>query len=287
MKPDVLLQPLPTQAVHSVLDGTAYSVCGEGDAVVLVHGVGMEQAVWASQLPALSRAHKVIAYDMLGHGRSRDPDESVRLADYALQLRCLLDHLQVADAVVIGHSMGALVALEFALSFPERVRKLVALNAVFMRTAHQRAAVLERAHALRQVGVAATVDAAIKRWFGDPVPLALKADALRIAGFMKRVHPLGYARSYQLFATSDAVHAHGLLKLSIPALFLTGEFDPNSTPSMSKIMAELAPQGVFDVLPNARHMMTITSAEAVNQRLLSFIALDPATATVRSIILPA
>ncbi|SFC43916.1 Pimeloyl-ACP methyl ester carboxylesterase [Polaromonas sp. OV174] len=262
---------LDVSASAGVTGGTAYSVYGEGPAVVLIHGVGMEQAVWARQVSSLARTHQVIVYDMLGHGASQDPCEGVKLAEYAVQLKRLLDHLKIASAVIVGHSMGALVALEFSLSYPERTRQLVALNAVFMRTPAQREAVQERARKLQQVGVAATVDSTIERWFGNPVPVELQADAQVVASFMRRVHHEGYARSYQLFATSDAVHADGFAKLAMPALFMTGELDPNSTPAMSEAMAGLAPQATLVVLEGARHMMNITSAERVNQELLKFI----------------
>jgi pimeloyl-ACP methyl ester carboxylesterase len=62
----------------------------------------------------------VIVYDMLGHGDSALPAADVTLRDYADQLAGLLNHLGIA-ANVVGHSMGALVALEFALAHPERV----------------------------------------------------------------------------------------------------------------------------------------------------------------------
>ncbi|MNV34870.1 Alpha/beta hydrolase family protein [compost metagenome] len=81
----------------------------------------------------------------------------------------------------------------------------------------------------------------------------------------------GYARAYSLFATSDEVHASRLPQLAMPALFMTGEGDPNSSPAMSQAMAALAPRGQAQSVPGARHMMNLTDAEAVNARLLAFI----------------
>lgn len=258
--------------VKGLANGTAYSVYGAGEPLVLIHGVGMEQDAWTPQISALAGEYQVIVYDMLGHGGSRIPDEGVMLADYAAQLAGLMDHLGLPAANVVGHSMGALVALEFALTYPARTLRVAALNAVFLRTPEQQAAVLARAAALRDIGVQATVDSTIARWFGDPVPPALQESASLVSSILARVHPQGYARTYRLFASSDRVHADRLATLAMPALFMTGEFDPNSSPSMSQAMAQRAPLSTLDVVPGARHMMNLTDPQRVNQGLQKFLS---------------
>ncbi|QKV52423.1 alpha/beta fold hydrolase [Comamonas antarctica] len=265
----------PMESRH--FEGTAFQVHGAGEGaqipIVLIHGVGMDQRAWQPQIAALAQHHRVVTYDMLGHGESRLPDEGVALADFAAQLLQLLDHLQIAQAHVVGHSMGALVALEFALRHPERCARLLALNAVFQRSPAQRAAVQERARLLQSAGVAATVDSTIERWFGAPVPAPLREIAALTMDILADVNAQGYARAYRLFATCDAVHASRLPQLAMPALFMTGEGDPNSSPAMSEALAALAPQGQAQTVPGARHMMNLTNAQEVNARLLRFIAL--------------
>lgn len=258
-------------AVSGVFEGTKYSIYGAGEPVVLIHGVGMQQAVWTPQVRGLSGQCQVITYDMLGHGGSRIPPEDVTLADYAAQLAQLLDHLQITVATVVGHSMGALVALEFAIRYPQRTKRLAALNAVFMRSPEQRAAVMQRAETLQQTGVAATIDSTIERWFGKPVSAELVDAAQSMSALMTKVDPVGYARSYALFARSDAVHADSLAMLTMPVLFMTGEFDPNSSPAMSEAMAARVPGASLKIVEGARHMMSVTSVEPVNQCLREFL----------------
>lgn len=280
------LETSPPPVATGLCNGTAYSVYGAGEPLVLIHGVGMAQAVWAPQVAEFAGDHRVIVYDLLGHGASRLPDADVTLADYADQLAGLLDHLGIAGAAVVGHSMGALVALEFASRYPARVRKLAALNAVFRRTAEQRAAVQQRAETLHEVGVAATVDGTLERWFDQPVPAQLKASAALVRSLLTSVDPVGYARTYRLFASSDEVHAGALPRLTMPMLFMTGEFDPNSSPAMSAAMAKLAPQGELVVVEGERHMMTVTAPHKINRHLRAFLAAPAvlaAAATQRSV----
>ena len=250
---------------------TAYSVSGRGDAVVLVHGVGMARDIWQPQVEQLARRFQVVSYDMLGHGGSDLPPEGVALAAYADQLRALLDHLEIERADVVGHSMGALVAIEFALAHPARTRSVAALNAVFQRSPEQRAAIESRAALLETAGLGETVAPTLERWFGDPVPADLQNAAELTGRLLRSVNPLGYARTYGLFARSDRVHADRLPALAPPALFMTADGDLNSSPSMSQAMAALAPHGRAHVIEGARHMMTVTHPRAVNDALVSFL----------------
>ncbi|MDR6953957.1 flavin reductase (DIM6/NTAB) family NADH-FMN oxidoreductase RutF/pimeloyl-ACP methyl ester carboxylesterase [Ancylobacter sp. 3268] len=251
-----------------------------GVPVVLIHGVGLALEAWEPQVAAFAAHHDVIALDMPGHGGSSLPPDEARLADYSDHVVHLLDALALPAAVIVGHSMGALVALEVALTHSSRVLGVAALNAVFCRTPEQRAAVAARAAALAQEGSGASHDAAVARWFGEPVPPEMEATAARVSALLAACDPVGYARTYGLFASSDAAHRERLPSLAVPALFLTADGDPNSTPAMSEAMAALAPRGRAGILAGERHMMNLTAPAEVNRRLLAFLdevaaALDP------------
>ncbi|WP_169740153.1 alpha/beta fold hydrolase [Paraburkholderia acidipaludis] len=263
---------------HGVTAGTSYSVyASKSDearaTVVLIHGVGMNRSVWAPQIAPLTAAnYEVVVYDMLGHGESALPPAEPTLGDYAAQLDGLFDDLRIGRAHVVGHSMGALVALEFALTRAPRTLSVAALNAVYDRTPAQREAVMSRAGTLGEAPLDTGVDATLERWFGDPVPAHLTRAAQAVRHLLLSVNPVGYARTYRLFACSDDVHVGRLTNLAMPALFLTGACDPNSSPEMSRKMAAAAPFGRADVIANARHMMTVSDPEQTNERLLAFLA---------------
>jgi pimeloyl-ACP methyl ester carboxylesterase len=251
--------------------GTTFSLAGRGEPVVLIHGVGMRQDAWAPQIEFLAQTHQVLVYDMLGHGGSPLPPREAKLGDYAAQLAELLSHLDLGAANVAGHSMGALVALEFALSRPARTLRLAALNAVYKRSPDQRAAVQERAAQLAAGSAQTSNSAAIARWFGEPVPAHLQGYAQAVLGYLEAANPQGYARSYQLFASGDEAHAGRLPQLAMPVLYATGELDANSSPAMSQAMALVTPGAEVQVLSGARHMMNLTDAPRVNELLAHWL----------------
>lgn len=102
-----------------------YQTTGRGPTVVIIHGFTANSAFWYfTVVPLLAQDFHVITYDLRGHGRSDMPPRGYTSADMALDLRGLLDQLDVAKAHVIGHSFGGEIGLQCAVRFPERVRSL-------------------------------------------------------------------------------------------------------------------------------------------------------------------
>jgi pimeloyl-ACP methyl ester carboxylesterase len=98
---------------------------GDGDPpLVLVHGLGSDMRVWMHNLPWLAQRHRVVAFDLLGFGRSDKPADAGALADHVACVRALVQSVG-GRAVIVGHSMGGQIAMHTALAHPEIVLGLV------------------------------------------------------------------------------------------------------------------------------------------------------------------
>ena len=247
-------------------DGTlTWIEAGAGAPVLLLHGVGMRAEAWGPQIAALSARHRVIALNMPGHGGTDLLPEGALLPDYVAWAARAMEKLGIARASVAGHSMGALIALGLAVTRPEKVARLAMLNGVHNRDAAARAAVLERAEAI--AGGAFDIETPLDRWFAKDDPWRGQ-----VGDWLSGVDAKGYAMAYRAFALGDATHAAGLQGLTCPALFLTADGDPNSTPAMATTMAQTAPKGRVLVIPGHRHMVNLTAAETVNAALIDWLA---------------
>ncbi len=251
--------------------GTSYLATGQGQPVVLIHGVGLNKEMWGGQVVGLATNYRVITYDMLGHGASPRPAAGTPLLGYADQLLELLDHLQLPQATVIGFSMGGLVARAFALHYPERLHGLVVLNSVFNRSAEQRAGVIARTAQAAEHGPDANAEAALSRWFSREYQAANPAQIAALRETLAGNDPQGYLTTYELFATQDMYRADDLKGLRAPTLVATGELDPGSTPEMARQLADRIPGATVAVLAEQRHMMPVESPRLVNQLLLGFL----------------
>ena len=110
-------------------DSIHYQCIGEGENLVLIHGLGANLAFWYMGIARLlARQYRVITYDLRGHGRSTMPVDGYTLPHMASDLEALLDHLGVDHAHIVGHSFGARIALYFTTLRPERVRTLTAAD---------------------------------------------------------------------------------------------------------------------------------------------------------------
>lgn len=251
--------------------GTSYLATGQGQPVVLIHGVGLNKEMWGGQVVGLASDYRVIAYDMLGHGQSPRPQLGCGLPGYAAQLAELLDHLQLPQATIIGFSMGGLVARAFALHYPQRLAALVVLNSVFNRSAEQRAGVIARTAQAAEHGPDANAEAALARWFSREYQAANPAQIAAIRQTLASNDPQGYLTTYELFATQDMYRADDLGSIQVPTLIATGEWDLGSTPDMTRQLARRIPGAHSVVLAEQRHMMPVESPRLVNQMLLDFL----------------
>src|SRR3984957_15484717 len=107
----------------------AYQVTGDGPAVVLVHGFGLDLRMWDPQVEPLAARFRVVRYDCRGFGAPGPFDCAVPYT-HAGDLLALLDHLAIRDAVLVGLSFGGRVVLQTALAAPARVRGVALLGAV-------------------------------------------------------------------------------------------------------------------------------------------------------------
>lgn len=96
--------------------------------VVCIHGLTANHTCWAGLAGMLAPAHRVIAYDLRGRGESDKPEQGYSLAIHNEDLAALLDHYGLRRAVIMGHSLGAHIAVRFAAKHPARVSKLVLVD---------------------------------------------------------------------------------------------------------------------------------------------------------------
>jgi pimeloyl-ACP methyl ester carboxylesterase len=105
---------------------------GSGAPLVLLHGSYMTITNnWTGWIGELSKARKVIAVEMQGHGRTADIDRDFSYENLADDIAAMLDYLKIEQADVLGYSMGGGVAMQVAIRHPEKVRKVVSVSAVF------------------------------------------------------------------------------------------------------------------------------------------------------------
>lgn len=151
-----------TTAVHS-----AYSIAGEGPAVLLVHGVGARGQVWDKVVDRLAPHYRCISYDLRGHGGSDGADQPFGLDAFVADLEALRVQLEIDKAHVIGHSLGGMIAPAYARAHPRRVRSLGLISTAAFRSPEAFANLAAFVKLIDAGGPPAVVDTLLDRWFTD------------------------------------------------------------------------------------------------------------------------
>ncbi len=251
--------------------GTRFELIGEGPNVVLVHGLGLNHQMWRWQSPSLSHRYRLLSYDLLGHGESTHPQGPYTMADFVVQLEQLIDFSRLERFVLIGFSLGGMIAQAYTLAHPERVSGLVVLHSAYDRSDSERGAILERVRVAESMGPGATVERALERWF-TPEFARMRPDVLeQVREWVVANDPQAFAASYRVLAEADAPLAGRIADIRCPALVVTGDQDFGNSPQMAARMAKAMPNARCRILPRLRHMALAEQPEAVSSQLLPFL----------------
>ena len=106
----------------------AYLDEGEGEVILLLHGIAGSSQTWRSLIRPLSRHYRVVAPDLLGHGDSTKPRTDYSLGAFSVLLRDFLDELGIARATLVGHSLGGGIAMQFIYQHPDYGQRLVLIG---------------------------------------------------------------------------------------------------------------------------------------------------------------
>ena len=242
---------------------------GEGRrAIVLLHGLGGNAGLWEPTLPALD-GYRVLAWDMPGYGASAPTEPG--FPALAAALGRMLDAAGLERADLVGHSIGGMVALEFALTWPERVRSLTLYasppafggrDPTFReRFLADRLAPLEAGQSLADIA-----PQVVARMLGDnPDPAAAPAAIASMAA----VPEAGYRAALATLVTFD--RRDDLGRLDMPCLVLVGEADPLAPFHVMHWTASAIPGARMAIIADAGHLAHLERPSDVNIMLTSFL----------------
>ncbi|MEX0782116.1 MAG: alpha/beta fold hydrolase [Dehalococcoidia bacterium] len=244
----------------------------EAPGVVLLHGFTADLRMWAPHVDALSEDYRVIAVDLRGHGRSSAPEEieSYTMEAYAEDVRALLDSLEVDVCGLIGCSFGGMVALQFAVTWPERVAALVISDSSPAHDSDR----YDEAFRERERGMAAMGEVVAR--FGTAGlakrEAAKVSDPFLAEGLRKRYASMsneGFLGA--IYARQARANLIPLLaeKLTMPLLVCAGENDPVRV--AAEVIAAEVPAAAYVMFRGAGHGVPVNRAAQWRDAILAFL----------------
>jgi pimeloyl-ACP methyl ester carboxylesterase len=257
-----------------------YVSLGEGDAppVVFIHGLGGTWQNWLENMPAVAEGRRVVALDLPGFGRSEMPSEPITITLFAQTVEKLAEQLDLGHVAVVGNSMGGFTAAEVAIRHPERVERLVLVDAAGISIAE--------AGKISQYVGRAMVEGG-NRGVTDPHRVLKRPGFIHLAFGAVMRHPTRIARDL-LAEQLTAVGAPGfgqsvqallsydfrdrLQDIVVPTLVVQGEEDVLVPLGDARKFEERIPRATSLILADTGHVPMMERPAIFNRALLEFLS---------------
>ena len=241
---------------------------GKGAPVLLIHGLGSSGYIeWRFTMPGLARSHRVFAPDLPGFGRSQKPRARYGIRYFARVLDRYLEGRRLASAAVVGTSLGGRIALELALEYPERVRKLgEAVMGVAKGALRWAPATVIRRVAARYTGASSDLAEAMNDEYLGHLREMYSEDGYPRA-YLATVRSL--AQPEALFGSYDLTPE--LKRIEVPTLFVWGASDPLFPLEHATRAHRELPGSRLTVIEGAGHTPQAERPEEFNRTLARFL----------------
>ena len=265
----LLLSAFDSLAASGKLNGLYYESKGRGEPIVLIHGGQMDRRMWDAQFDLFAKQYQVIRYDIRGFGKSDVPSKPYSEAG---DLHSLLQHWRVKKAALLGLSLGAAVATDFALVYPEMVDSLLLVcpglgGFPFQDKANDLRAVVEAA---RDV----SYEKAAELWLKNPyMSVAMENPALHNKlRQLARDNGHCWLNNPLLIRRLSPPAAERLPEIHARTVVIGGDRDVADIHKIVEKLASEIPGAQKRILPAAGHLVPMEEPEEFNRLALDFLA---------------
>jgi 3-oxoadipate enol-lactonase len=251
----------------------AFTTLGGGPTVLMLHGIGGGHLAFAPQVETFATAgYRAVAWDMPGYGRSA-PIEPYTFKGLAQSCVQLIEALKCPRVILLGHSMGGMVAQEVMARRPELVSKLVlcGTSPSFGKPDGdwQREFIAQRTAPLDAgKSMAELAEVLVPQMVG---PASLPEGVRLATHCMGLVPESTYRRALEALVSFD--RRENLPRIRVPTLVVAGEHDRNAPPAVMKKMADAIARSTYLEMPGVGHLQNLESPDDFDGLLLNFLAL--------------
>ena len=242
-----------------------YEISGlsNGPKLVLIHGLFLNSDCWREQLSIFEEDFNILRYDLRGHGRSTKPKDRFTIRNYVDDLLALLNHLNwTEDLFLIGHSLGGMICLVYALENPSHVKKMVVADS-FCFISHE---------AITDV-LSRIKFSSLKKFAKGISVRGLMPYNEETAEFVAKLVTDHMTKKDCLKATAASAGFNickDLTSLNIECLVIVGKKDITTPVWASEMIHEWLPQSKLVIIPDAGHLTIFDHPKEFNDLTLSF-----------------
>ncbi|HMG90027.1 MAG TPA: 3-oxoadipate enol-lactonase [Chryseolinea sp.] len=235
---------------------------------VLINSLGTDFRIWDDVAKALQPFGNILRFDNRGHGLSDVVVDTRGLDDYAIDTLTLLEKLAIRKCIVIGLSIGGMIAQVMSYKTSGLIERLVLCDTQFKIGTRQFWD--ERIDAVNKGGLHSISNSVMERWFSEDFR---NSEPYRVAGYrnmLERTPVIGYVRACEAIRSADLTDMAKQLK--IPTLCIVGAEDKSTTPEDVKSLSDLIAGSRYEVIERSAHIPCVDNPAILNKLILDFIS---------------
>jgi len=253
--------------------GVVLRYCEDGrreapSTLIFVNSLGTDLRIWLDIARVFSQTMRVVRYDKRGHGMSDAPDAPYSLDDHVDDLDALLEHLNIDNAIIVGVSVGGMIAQGVALKSPARVKGLVLCDTAAKIGTEE--AWDERIDEIRANGLSAIADGIMERWFSSGFRASLPAELRLWRNLLTRTPVEGYVGTCAALRDADMRETVGTLDL--PVLCVCGDEDGATPPEVVRELATMIPGATYQEISRSGHLPCVEQPAILANAIAAFIS---------------
>ncbi|MBU2590813.1 MAG: alpha/beta hydrolase [Nitrospinae bacterium] len=259
-------------------DGVYYRSAGEGKPIIFIHGWCMNSLVWAWQIAHFSKTNLAIAIDLRGHGLSQDAAGPYTIDSMADDLNLLVETLGVKSPIIVGWSMGTMVALNYIANFKNDIAGIVLVGGTlsFLRAAEfphgRHPAMVKRLSENMERDYKNYIPLFCRGFFETKEKIGLEEEEAISELLLNNLFPPPFEVAKEtLKELCDWRIPEKLSALRIPALMIHGEVDNIASVESALELHRIIPESELKVFEKSGHAPFLTDCDKFNQELGNFI----------------
>lgn len=234
---------------------------------LFINSLGTDFRIWDDVVEILQDEGNILLYDKRGHGLSDTNDHTHGLEDYLSDVLALLNHVSINKCIVVGLSVGGMIAQLIAYHHPDKIDKLILCDT--------RSRIADKTFwnsRIQQVelkGLANISDSIMQRWFPKSFHLTFPEKIVGYKNMLERCSPLGYIQTCA--AIRDADLTAKSMEIKHPPLCIVGSEDLSTTPAEVKELSGLIAGSSYEVIEGSGHLPCVDNPAALSKLISDFI----------------
>ncbi|QEE15407.1 alpha/beta fold hydrolase [Promethearchaeum syntrophicum] len=257
---------MPTMKINDI--NIFYEIHGNGEPLLLIHGLGSSTQDWEYQIPQLSKQYKVITIDLRGHGKTSKANGPYSIRGFADDVAMFLEALNIKHTNILGLSMGTATGFELAINYPDLVKSLIAVNMsvkLSVKTFGERKQFFIRTLIVKLLGMKKMGEFLAPRLFPFPTQEELrKKVAIHWAENDKKSYLLAM-NSLKNWSVEEELH-----KIKCPTIVIASDGDYTPVEAKEEYVKKI-PNCKIAIIKNSHHAVPMEKPEEFNKLVLDFL----------------